>query len=789
MSAFLCFGEVLFDGLPTGPVVGGAPLNVALHLHQWGQSTHIASALGPDAHAETLRAFLSERGFPLTGLAQHPSWRTGWVDVTLDAKGSPSYDICAPAAWDGIPFDAVLAGQAEVLVFGSLALRNSESLLALQDYLKAVPRRVMDINLRAPYVDWKVIEPLMRQVEVIKLNRDELHEWLNFRELSAPQEGCEDLALFAEHFPQAEHILVTDGAKGAYLLAGGNVWHHPIFPVDVVDTVGSGDAFLAGYLYAQAQGQSIADTLRWASAAACRVSGSQGATPILPLDLLHDFLATHPPMNYRASLWAGATGLLMQACAPTQPVADVASDALYRPALHFTPQAHWMNDPNGLFFDGVDTYHLYYQFYPDSTVWGPMHWGHATTKDLIHWEHQPVALAPDDLGYIFSGSAVVDVNNTSGLGSAETPAVVAIYTYHRPSDNHQTQGIAYSLDGGYTFTKYANNPVMANPGEQDFRDPKVSWHKASGQWVMALAVGQHIRFYSSPNLIDWTYASSFGEGVGAHGGVWECPDLIPFTASDGTQKWVLFVSINPGHPAGGSGTQYFVGNFDGVTFTPDDADPPVLWLDAGRDNYAGVTFHQKGLAGSGPSPLFIGWMSNWEYGQQVPTEAWRSAMTLARDLELKATPAGYRLNQWVTSDLFTAEAWTEAATDADSYPIADAHQLVIEWEGPGLVNLLWSSDAGDTLTLRMDEQGVTVDRRGLQNLDFSPKFASIEHVDFVQQGDGQHLVILDGSSLEYLGESGLVSLTDLFFVKQWFSHLHVTAQEGVDVTVHRRASK
>jgi len=147
------------------------------------------------------------------------------------------------------------------------------------------------------------------------------------------------------------------------------------------------------------------------------------------------------------------------------------------------------------------------------------------------------------------------------------------------------------------------------------------------------------------------------------------------------------------------------------------------------------------------------------------------------------------LNQWVTSDLFTAEAWTEAATDADSYPIADAHQLVIEWEGPGLMNLLWSSDAGDTLTLRMDEQGVTVDRRGLQNLDFSPKFASVEHVDFVQQGDGQHLVILDGSSLEYLGESGLVSLTDLFFVKQWFSHLRVTAQEGVDVTVHRRASK
>ena len=493
-------------------------------------------------------------------------------------------------------------------------------------------------------------------------------------------------------------------------------------------------------------------------------------------------------MKYRVFLVTGVMGILLQACAPSAPSAALASDSLYRPALHFTPAAHWMNDPNGLFFDGIDTYHLYYQYYPDSTVWGPMHWGHATTQDLIHWQHQPIALAPDELGYIFSGSAVVDVQNTSGLGSLENPAVVAIYTYHRPSDNHQTQGIAYSLDGGYTFTKYAHNPVLANPGEQDFRDPKVSWYEDSQQWVMALAVGQHIRFYGSPNLIDWTYLSSFGEGVGAHGGVWECPDLIPFSASDGAQKWVLFVSINPGHPAGGSGTQYFVGQFDGKTFTPDEANPPLLWLDAGRDNYAGVTFHQKGLVGSGPKPLFMGWMSNWEYGQQVPTEAWRSAMTLARDLELQATPKGYRLKQWVTSDVFTAAKWEVAEADGDSYPIAEDHQLVIEWEDAGVVNLVFSSESGDSLTLRMDEQGITVDRTGLQNLDFSPKFASTEHGDFLQEGDGQHLVVLDGCSLEYMGESGLLSLTDLFFVKQWFNQLHVTAMEGMEVSVYRRSS-
>ncbi|MGB4561189.1 MAG: PfkB family carbohydrate kinase [Schleiferiaceae bacterium] len=296
MIQFLCFGEVLFDGLPTGPEPGGAPLNVALHLHQWGYRTHVASAVGQDAHASAMRSFLAERDFPIMGIADHAQWPTGWVDVTLDEKGSPSYEICAPAAWDGIPFQAGLAAASEVLVFGSLALRNASSRAALEQYIRAIPRRVLDINLRAPFVDWTVIEPLMKRVEDIKLNRDELHEWLAFKGLEASVEGAEDLNCFAEHLSQAEHIIVTDGAKGAYLLAAGKVWHQPIFSVEVVDTVGSGDAFLAGYLHAQAQGMSVMDTLRWASAAACRVSGFRGATPLLDVQLLQEFLTQHPPI-------------------------------------------------------------------------------------------------------------------------------------------------------------------------------------------------------------------------------------------------------------------------------------------------------------------------------------------------------------------------------------------------------------------------------------------------------------------------------------------------------------
>ena len=295
----------------------------------------------------------------------------------------------------------------------------------------------------------------------------------------------------------------------------------------------------------------------------------------------------------------------------------------YRPLYHFTPQYGWMNDPNGMVYhDGV--YHLFFQYNPYGARWGNMHWGHAISKDLVNWQYQPTAIAPDKLGAVFSGSAVIDHDNTAGFGKG---AMIAIYT---SAGERQTQSIAYSLDGGKTFTKYEGNPVLTDANIIDFRDPKVFWHAPSKQWVMSLATTQTITFYGSKNLKEWTRLSDFGEGLGGHGGVWECPDLFPLTY-EGKTKWVLFVSINPGGPNGGSATQYFIGNFDGKTFTPDTMNYP-LWLDYGRDNYAGVTW--SNVPATDGRRLFIGWMSNWDYANEIPTVNFRSAMTVARTLRL-----------------------------------------------------------------------------------------------------------------------------------------------------------
>ncbi len=293
---------------------------------------------------------------------------------------------------------------------------------------------------------------------------------------------------------------------------------------------------------------------------------------------------------------------------------------LYRPQFHFTPQEKWMNDPNGLVYhNGI--YHLFYQYYPEDIVWGPMHWGHATSKDMMHWKHKNIALYPDDLGYIFSGSAIIDKNNSSGFGSVDNPPMIAIYTYHEPKGekagrtNFQTQGIAYSIDNGESWTKYKGNPVIENDGIKDFRDPKVFWHEASKKWILILVAGDHAKIYASGDLKSWNYLSDFGKNQGAHGGVWECPDLFKLKV-EGTdeEKWVLLISINPGAPNGGSGTQYFIGDFDGEQFTSNQKE--FKWIDYGTDNYAGVTYNNT----LNEERIFIGWMSNWNYATDTPTK-------------------------------------------------------------------------------------------------------------------------------------------------------------------------
>jgi fructan beta-fructosidase len=314
-----------------------------------------------------------------------------------------------------------------------------------------------------------------------------------------------------------------------------------------------------------------------------------------------------------------------------QPDANLTNENLYRPRFHFTPAKGWMNDPNGMVFLNGQ-YHLFFQHYPDGTVWGPMHWGHATSSDLVQWKEQPIALYPDSIGMIFSGSAVLDKNNTSGLGRGGIAPLVAIYTQHNmPGEkagrtDFQNQSIAYSLDEGKNWTKYAGNPVLKTPNLKDFRDPKVIWHEPTQKWIMNLAVADHVEFYSSPNLINWTKESEIGKNLFAHGGVWECPDLLSFNHF-GKKIWVLLVSMNPGGPNGGSATQYVVGDFDGHTFKPYTTD--IKWMDYGPDNYAGVTFSNVG-----DRNILIGWMSNWNYANVVPTEKWRSAMTVPRELRL-----------------------------------------------------------------------------------------------------------------------------------------------------------
>jgi fructan beta-fructosidase len=446
----------------------------------------------------------------------------------------------------------------------------------------------------------------------------------------------------------------------------------------------------------------------------------------------------------------------------------------HRNQYHFSPDSMWMNDPNGMVYhDGK--YHLFYQYYPDSTVWGPMHWGHAVSSDLVHWTHKSIALYPDELGYIFSGSAVYDLGNTSGLGSEDNPPLVAIYTYHDAEKEkqgdikYQTQGIAYSLDSGDTWKKYEGNPIIENRGIRDFRDPKVSWYEKGGYWLMALAVKDHIRFYQSPDLKTWTNLSEFGHEIGAHGGVWECPDLFPLTAEDGTTRWILFVSINPGGPQGGSATQYFVGDFDGITFTPDDE--KIRWLDHGADNYAGVTWSNVS-----DRRIFIGWMSNWQYGQIVPTKRWRSAMTLPRELSLVPFGDEYIVRSEPVKELgkITKDSKTISEPQATfdvvenlSLPNA-TYRLTTTAPSDTSWHFNLKNDAGAALSIGYDQLSgrFYIDRTSAGNTGFHEAFGARHFAPRLSDKEQIEIeVFVDQASVEVFFDGGNTVMTDLFFAE------------------------
>ena len=648
----------------------------------------------------------------------------------------------------------------------------------------------------------------------------------------------------------------------------------------------------------------------------------------------------------------------------------------HRPQIHFSPEANWMNDPNGmLYYDGE--YHLFYQYHPESTVWGPMHWGHAVSRDLVHWEHLPIGLYPDSLGTIFSGSAVVDWNHTTGFGEEGEPPLVAIFTQHSHeleragSDLFQTQGIAFSIDKGRTWTMYEGNPVIPNPGIRDFRDPKVRWHEESQQWVMIFAAWNKVKIYTSPNLKEWSLASEFGAEVGTHGGVWECPDLFPLPIEGSEeQRWVMLVSINPGGPNGGSATQYFVGDFDGTTFSLDpvfaqrlgivnEVVPPgrvfepfegvdfspwtvegtafggrpadgntgdqegvsgftdkrlansfhggdeatgtltspifvneyrflnfqigggqhpestgirlmkegevllsatgnnkeqlswktwdvseflgqsvqlqivdeatgdwghilidqilfsnepvqpkrelAQWLEYGRDNYAGVTWSD--IPDSDGRRIFMGWMSNWDYAQKVPTEAWRSAMTLPRRLELtpdlviRSVPVKELENLRKDAPLSISQQQVEENVEISneiSGPVEIICTFTVEegFEENSRVGLQLSNTLGEQYTLSYDpsENQLLSDRRRAGKKEFSDVFAYSEHIAprHVKSKTVKMHVYVDLASAEMFADEGSTVLTDIFFPGEPFSKLSLISEgatlSSVDLSMYPLSS-
>jgi len=457
----------------------------------------------------------------------------------------------------------------------------------------------------------------------------------------------------------------------------------------------------------------------------------------------------------------------------------------HRPVFHFSPDSMWMNDPNGMFYaDG--TYHLFYQYYPKDIIWGPMHWGHATSRNLISWQHQPIALYPDSLGYIFSGSAVVDTKNTSGLGKNGAPPILAFFTHHHAdkektgSNQFQYQSMAYSLDGGKTFTKYAKNPVIPNPGIRDFRDPKVFWHEPDQSWKMIFAAYDHVQIYTSKNLTEWSYCASFGKNFGCHEGVWECPDLFPLVAEKtGEIKWVMLVSINPGAPNGGSGTQYFVGEFDGCQFKPENMASPaennikVQWLDFGTDNYAGVTW--SGIPDQDGRKIFLGWMSNWQYAQQVPTKTWRSSMTLPRQLTLENFE-----EEWIVKsnpvDEFNKLELAPAQTFKDkiignelllqSGSSLNRYQVEFEYPLNNKVYIRLSNTLGQYTDIGFDGKlnKFFIDRRFSGIIDFNENFPAIQYSEIRKKSGNIKIdLIQDVSGIEMFADDGKIVMSGLYF--------------------------
>ena len=439
-------------------------------------------------------------------------------------------------------------------------------------------------------------------------------------------------------------------------------------------------------------------------------------------------------------------------------VFDTKNREKFRPIYHHTPAYGWMNDPNGMFYkDGV--WHLYYQYNPYGSQWENMTWAHSTSTDLMHWENQGEVIQPDALGTIFSGNSVVDKENTAGFGK---DVVIAFYT---SAGNAQTQSIAYSTDNGMSFKKYANNPIITSD-VPDFRDPKVFWNDDLKQWNLILASGQQMNIYSSKNLKDWKYESCFGEEYGNHGGVWECPDLLKIG-----DKWVLICNINPGGPFGGSATQYFVGTFDGHKFTCESKPEVTKWMDYGKDHYATVSFSN---APNGRI-VVLPWMSNWQYANQVPTQQFRSANGLPRDVSLynyngeeyvsvKPSPEVLNAFEQKASGRFQMASYLEVTN------IKSNASIVLSNDKDEYVTMVYDGKNG-TFSMDRTQSGLTEFHNDFKSKTIAPTNGTIKGMQ----------IFVDRCSIEAFDIDGKVAMSNLVFPSKPYDKI---VAKGCKVKVH-----
>ncbi|HKU36387.1 MAG TPA: glycoside hydrolase family 32 protein [Paenarthrobacter sp.] len=462
----------------------------------------------------------------------------------------------------------------------------------------------------------------------------------------------------------------------------------------------------------------------------------------------------------------------------------------WRPAVHLTAEKNWLNDPNGLVYAN-GTYHAFYQYNPHGNSWGNMSWGHSTSTDLVNWEQQPVALEASEDEEIFSGCIVLDTRNASGLGSATSPPMVALYTSAYGKNGAlpkgvQAQSVAFSLDGGTTWQKHRGNPVLnLAPNNNNFRDPKITWYEPGNYWVMTTVVAdaQVVKLFKSTDLLHWDFLSDFS-GVGAQGGLWEVPELLQMSVEGSTaKKWVMLLSINPGGIAGGSGMQYFVGEFNGTRFVAEDAaapDAPLSesqWLDHGADYYAA-----NSISGApGGKPVLLGWMGNWDYAQHVPTTPWRGSMAIPRELTLVRGEKRYELRSGIAAAARDALGSGGEVKSKNLTVDSRMEHLGSDFEGRSQlidldmeldsareagILLRHSADGKDGLWISYDKETKTlkVDRSSAGTTNFSEKFSPYHQVA-VPAPDGKLRlrILLDSSSVEVFAQDGPAVITDTFF--------------------------